>query len=613
MNLEEELFELIRAEEILLWAGAGLSLYAGYPSAKELCKKFISALPEDKSQLITSQDQLDIVTDEFLKICSNKRSALDKVIEQIFTVEPSSIEYHEKLARIPHFNTIITTNYDLLFEKSYNDKIIPIVESSHLKSIVKGKISLFKIHGDVNHKDNIIITKNDYSEFYSDLIDNVYWTTVKSKIINSNILFIGYNAGDININTILNSIQKELGNNSKKHFLVAPNFPQHEIDFLKSKNIFYIDSTGEKLIDRLIEHLRSNVISDFKSGIISQDTLNKFLSLYGLAVDYLAAKDIHQIGAVKSLNDEPTLGVLSMRITEETNKELNEYIKGQKFGQFEIENQNANFNFDIAGIKFLDSSELRKIVIVSQPSIKTTFSIVFENGFEVADLPVMIFKSRYKTQISTNYNGKQLEVTFSKKSSFNISLTFGSVFGKVRDELATFKFLEHFLGGVPFTIFEKTGHKFKLPGGESNDRQMYDHVKKYVHFFDLLYKIERAYDLRFNSIPEITDDTYEIVKLLFYAISEEETHFDFTTSIDVPLHNGVDVQELAKGNYTGGNVIMSLDNFEVSIYGHTVVFKEKKIVIYDAYVSNMKEIENGNSNVLKLKSKVNIMSTQYIK
>lgn len=35
---KERIFELIRKEEVLLFAGAGLSRYAGYPSGKELAE-----------------------------------------------------------------------------------------------------------------------------------------------------------------------------------------------------------------------------------------------------------------------------------------------------------------------------------------------------------------------------------------------------------------------------------------------------------------------------------------------------------------------------------------------------------------------------------------------
>lgn len=48
----DRLFELIRKEEIILFIGAGMSLYAGYPSGAQLVKKLYKGLsPNHKQQI----------------------------------------------------------------------------------------------------------------------------------------------------------------------------------------------------------------------------------------------------------------------------------------------------------------------------------------------------------------------------------------------------------------------------------------------------------------------------------------------------------------------------------------------------------------------------------
>ena len=61
--------------------------------------------------------------EEFVKLKNNNRHELLRLLESIFIGNsPKSLEYHVKLASIPHINTIITTNYDRLFEDAYKEK-----------------------------------------------------------------------------------------------------------------------------------------------------------------------------------------------------------------------------------------------------------------------------------------------------------------------------------------------------------------------------------------------------------------------------------------------------------------------------------------------------------
>ena len=54
---KERIFELIRKEETALFVGAGMSLYAGYPSGVQLAKILYNNLTKDL------QEQLNFTTD----------------------------------------------------------------------------------------------------------------------------------------------------------------------------------------------------------------------------------------------------------------------------------------------------------------------------------------------------------------------------------------------------------------------------------------------------------------------------------------------------------------------------------------------------------------------
>lgn len=50
----ENLFNLIRNEEVVLWAGAGMSLGAGYPSGQKLTEILYRSLSSTEKELINA-------------------------------------------------------------------------------------------------------------------------------------------------------------------------------------------------------------------------------------------------------------------------------------------------------------------------------------------------------------------------------------------------------------------------------------------------------------------------------------------------------------------------------------------------------------------------------
>ncbi|WP_188050776.1 hypothetical protein [Flavobacterium sp. GP15] len=105
---KERLFELIRKEEILLFAGAGFSMYAGYPSGKDLSKTMHANLtPSQQNEIQLTSDLLQ-VTEDIYNIKNSNKNYLIEVLKKEFQKEPSSIKTHQLLAKIPQIKTVIT-------------------------------------------------------------------------------------------------------------------------------------------------------------------------------------------------------------------------------------------------------------------------------------------------------------------------------------------------------------------------------------------------------------------------------------------------------------------------------------------------------------------------
>ena len=118
---------------------------------------YASLTPSQQNEIQLTADLLQVAEDIYnLKNCT--KNYLIEILKKEFQKEPTSIETHEILAKIPQIKTIITTNYDDLFE-STNKKLQVIRRSSDYSTTVSKNQNLFKIHGDLTDTKNIILTK----------------------------------------------------------------------------------------------------------------------------------------------------------------------------------------------------------------------------------------------------------------------------------------------------------------------------------------------------------------------------------------------------------------------------------------------------------------------
>ena len=75
---KENLFNLIRNEEVVIWAGAGLSLYAGYPSGKTLGEVLYSNLSESEKNIINPNSTLPDLAEEIYRIKGGNKNYIIK-------------------------------------------------------------------------------------------------------------------------------------------------------------------------------------------------------------------------------------------------------------------------------------------------------------------------------------------------------------------------------------------------------------------------------------------------------------------------------------------------------------------------------------------------------
>jgi hypothetical protein len=220
MQIPRPLLDDIEAGKCLPFVGAGFSLNARLPR-----ERIMPAWPELTAHL-SSIGRLDpgtggpAVAFEF-----ERRFGRVQLIEAIRKALHTGVaepgEAHIAFASLP-FDTIYTTNFDLLLEDAFAAVKRPF------RSIV-GELqmpfhggplatSIVKMHGDLRHEEHIVVTSEDYEKYLATY--PVIATHLSALLITRTALFIGYGLLDPDFQHIRKVVRSRLGKFERMAYVI---------------------------------------------------------------------------------------------------------------------------------------------------------------------------------------------------------------------------------------------------------------------------------------------------------------------------------------------------------------------------------------------------------
>ena len=620
----ENLFELIRNEEVIIWAGAGLSISAGYPSGKKLCDIFLQNLSKSERELFDNNLLLPDLAEEIYRIKGNNKNSIIRILKKTFLeTKPKTKEFHDKIALIPHFKTIITTNYDKLFEDSFGNKAQLLLSNNHIAYVEKNKTEIFKVHGDLSIPESIIITKSDYNNFFSlKKEDELYWTVIKERLSTKSVLFLGYNLEDPNISVIFEKISNTLASHRKECFLIAPNLPQHKINDLGIKGIKYINITAEKFIDNLISNLKENIISDLESGRISADSFRTFLLNFNLFPELKSDRNFYKIKTLCSENGtiEGKMN-LSLKLDEDFKKKFNDFMTGKTIGKLEISDERLlKGELWLGGFKLNNFDGTSKIEFNRLPKFDTLVDIKFEDGFEISEIPIKVFYLEEKVEIHVELkNAKliiELEFKETKETKVNFNYKHNENCKNTNEELELFTFLKYLGNGMLFTIYTKNGKSF------SQSLPILDPIIKesdfYLQYFQKLKEIENYFHARFTNINihSISAITFDHVIFLISIIKGESQLHEWDGEAQMELFDDSEesLNELNKLNTNATPALLFQQQpEEFELHDQKINIGYKTIEIINPLVWNIGRSKRNKDKAIWIKSKNKQIKVSYSK
>lgn len=273
---------------IAIFAGAGLSVPAGFVNWKQLLKPLADAINLDVDQ----EYDLISLSQYHVNEHGNNRSDLNDAILNNFSQRTAiQTENHRVLARLP-IDTFWTTNYDSLIEDALSQTgKLPDVKYAvdQLPQTRRGRNAVvYKMHGDYRHASTAVLCKEDY-EKYSET-RGPFITALSGDLVSKTFLFLGLSFSDPNLDYVLSRIRNLHGENQRKHFCIlrkeAP-MPDDEpggLEYRVAKQQLFIK-------DLLRYNIRTVLIDDYSeitSILLEIESLHKRRTIFvsGAAHEY---------------------------------------------------------------------------------------------------------------------------------------------------------------------------------------------------------------------------------------------------------------------------------------------------------------------------------------
>jgi Sir2- and TIR-associating SLOG family/SIR2-like domain len=204
----------LEEENVAIFAGAGLSVGAGYVD----WKKLLQPIAQDLDLDIDQENDLISIAQYHLNEKQN-RSGLNRVLIEQLSPGHAPTDNHRILARLP-IKTYWTTNYDKLIEDSLKAAgKVPDVKYTldHLKlTKPKRDAIVYKMHGDIEHPDDAVLTKDDYERYQS--TRGQYVTALSGDLVAKMFLFLGFSFTDPNLDYILSRVSISQHGKPRDHY-----------------------------------------------------------------------------------------------------------------------------------------------------------------------------------------------------------------------------------------------------------------------------------------------------------------------------------------------------------------------------------------------------------
>lgn len=239
----DKLKKILKQEDTVLFIGSGVSLWSGLPSWAGLIQELIDFIKENgldpslTEQELKRGDLLQAASYGFDKLTKPQFAQFIRKVSRIETAQPQEI--HNKIVSLGP-TCYITTNYDKLLEKTFQKWR----SSTYFRTVVNNQLTetaeivgarannfLFKLHGDAENSESIILTREQYRALNSGGELHHALETIKTLMLSRPIVYIGFGLRDPDFLYLKDLLYNTYKGGTRDHYAIMADIGDQEKDY----------------------------------------------------------------------------------------------------------------------------------------------------------------------------------------------------------------------------------------------------------------------------------------------------------------------------------------------------------------------------------------------
>lgn len=284
----KNLLEAIENRNLAIFAGAGLSIPAGYVNWQQLLRPIADELELDIDKEANNLVQL---AQYHCNANQSNRGKINQLLVSEFSKEARITENHSILARLP-IETFWTTNYDRMIESALLEVgKTPDVKYSNKQlafTVPRRDALVYKMHGDVEHPSEAILTKDDYESYHMKM--KPFLNALSGDLVSKTFLFLGFSFTDPNLDYILSRVRISYDKDQRPHYCILKNVEKKDNE--SEADFEYRERKQELFIQDLLRFGITSVMVNEYSEIteilkqLETQIKSKSIFISGAANDY---------------------------------------------------------------------------------------------------------------------------------------------------------------------------------------------------------------------------------------------------------------------------------------------------------------------------------------
>jgi formylglycine-generating enzyme required for sulfatase activity len=257
VNIPIELIDQIERGNCVLFIGWADSK-RGFDESYKLTEQVIAQRLAERVHYPNFEGMLYEVA-EYFEVKQGRHALLQYVCDIIEEYANYPPDYYESLVELP-FNIIVSTRLDNTLKRTLRKKgrrFVSVVGDEEISFIDDDKLLVVKLHGDVDNKSSIVLTREDYIVFF-DKFPNISHL-IKYYFSTKTLLFLGYDLNDPHFLQLYSHTNQRTRYQRRSYF-VKQNPSDYEVRLWQSRNLTILNTSANDFLNELSDNVSIELI-----------------------------------------------------------------------------------------------------------------------------------------------------------------------------------------------------------------------------------------------------------------------------------------------------------------------------------------------------------------